>query len=82
MRKMSTRFTLAAVAVALLFALGMAACGDDDDDGGNGGGGGSGDGGGKTIALLLPETKTTRYEEKDRPLFTDKLKELCPDCIL
>ena len=37
-------------------------------------------GGGKTIALLLPETKTTRYEEKDRPLFEAKVKELCPDC--
>jgi D-xylose transport system substrate-binding protein len=67
--------------VAILFALGLAACGGDDDDKGTGGGGG-GDGGGgaKTIALLLPETKTTRYEEKDRPLFTAKVKELCPDC--
>jgi D-xylose transport system substrate-binding protein len=74
---------LAAVAVTLLLATGLAACGDDDDNG-NGGGGGGGDGGGsaKTVALLLPETKTTRYEEKDRPLFTDKLKELCPDCEL
>src|SRR5215212_7436261 len=71
--------TLAALAVAMLIAIGIAACGDDDD--GNGGGGGSGDsGGGKTIALLLPETKTTRYEEKDRPLFEAKVKELCPDC--
>ena len=33
-----------------------------------------------TIALLLPETKTTRYEEQDRPLFEAKVKELCPDC--
>jgi D-xylose transport system substrate-binding protein len=44
------------------------------------GGGGDGGGAAKTIALLLPETKTTRYEEKDRPLFTAKVKELCPDC--
>jgi D-xylose transport system substrate-binding protein len=35
--------------------------------------------GGK-IALLLPETKTTRYETADRPDFEAKLKELCPDC--
>ena len=47
---------------------------------GGGGGGGDSGGGGKTIALLLPETKTTRYEEKDRPLFEAKVKELCPDC--
>lgn len=35
--------------------------------------------GGK-IALLLPETKTTRYETADRPDFEAKMKELCPDC--
>ena len=83
---MKNRFsmsTLAALAVAVVFALGLAACGDDDDSGGGGGGGGDGGGGSaKTVALLLPETKTTRYEEKDRPLFTDKLKELCADCKL
>ena len=83
---MKNRFsmpTLTALAVGVVFALGLAACGDDDDSGGGGGGGGDGGGGSaKTVALLLPETKTTRYEEKDRPLFTDKLKELCPDCKL
>lgn len=34
----------------------------------------------KKIALLLPESKTARYESKDRPLFEAKLKSLCPDC--
>ena len=82
MKSRSSRSTFAAFAVAALFALGLVACGGDDDSSTSGGGGGGGDGGGggKTIALLLPETKTTRYEEKDRPLFTDKVKELCPDC--
>jgi D-xylose transport system substrate-binding protein len=80
MRVRSKQVTIAALAVAMLFALGLAACGDDDDDGGTSGGSGGEGGGGKTIALLLPETKTTRYEEKDRPLFTDKVKELCADC--
>ena len=70
---------LAAVAAALALSVGVAACGDDDDDGGNGGGGGGGDGGG-SIALLLPETKTTRYEEQDRPNFERRVKELCADC--
>ncbi len=32
------------------------------------------------IALLLPETKTTRYETADRPDFEAKIKELCPNC--
>ncbi|MEV4578122.1 sugar ABC transporter substrate-binding protein [Nonomuraea jabiensis] len=36
--------------------------------------------GGKTIALFLPESKTTRYEAFDRPLFEAKVKSLCPDC--
>ena len=35
-----------------------------------------------TVGLLLPETKTTRYEAFDHPLFEKKLKELCPDCKL
>ena len=37
-------------------------------------------GGGGKIALLLPETKTTRYEEQDRPNFERRVKELCADC--
>jgi len=35
--------------------------------------------GGLKIALLLPETKTARYETQDRPLFEAKVKELAPD---
>src|SRR4051812_45341727 len=66
----------AAVAVAVAsLSFTVAACG-------SGGGGGSSSGGGKTVALLLPETKTARYDSKDRPAFTAKLKELCSDCKL
>jgi D-xylose transport system substrate-binding protein len=36
--------------------------------------------GGKKIALLLPETKTARYESQDRPLFQAKLQQICSDC--
>ena len=32
------------------------------------------------IGLLLPESKTTRYETFDRPLIQAKLSELCPKC--
>jgi D-xylose transport system substrate-binding protein len=35
---------------------------------------------GTKIALLLPESKTARYESKDRPYFEAKVKALCPDC--
>jgi D-xylose transport system substrate-binding protein len=41
--------------------------------------GGGGGGGGK-IALLLPESKTSRYEAHDRPEFEAKVEELCSDC--
>jgi D-xylose transport system substrate-binding protein len=68
---------LVAAIAALALAVGIAACGDDDD-GDGGGGGGGGEGG--SIALLLPETKTTRYEEQDRPNFERRVKELCQDC--
>jgi D-xylose transport system substrate-binding protein len=40
----------------------------------------AGGGGDKKVALLLPESKTARYETQDRPLFEKRLKELCPDC--
>ena len=36
----------------------------------------------KKIALLLPETKTSRYESADRPFFESRLKKLCADCQL
>ena len=35
---------------------------------------------GAKIALLLPESKTSRYESHDRPHFERKVKELCADC--
>lgn len=71
MNRISRAAALTAVAVLSLGAL--AACGSNGDNGGSGGKG-------KTIALLLPETKTTRYEAFDKPLFVKKVKELCPDC--
>jgi D-xylose transport system substrate-binding protein len=80
-----TRGVTTAVAVVAL-AGGVAACGGNDNKssggGGGGGGGGAQGGGGKAakIALLLPETKTARYESQDRPNFERKVKELCSNC--
>ena len=77
------RLSLLAVVMALALAMAVAACGDDDDDdGGGGGGGGGGDAVSGKIALLLPESKTARYETHDKPGFERRLKELCPDCEL
>lgn len=75
--KMSHRVSLAAFSV---IAIGLVAAGC-------GGGGGSttsetggGGGGGGKIALLLPESKTSRYEAHDRPEFEENVKKLCPEC--
>jgi D-xylose transport system substrate-binding protein len=62
-----------AAVVSLLALAGLAAAGC-------GGGGGSGSGSGDTIALLLPENQTPRYEAHDRPDFTKKVKQLCSNC--
>jgi D-xylose transport system substrate-binding protein len=65
------------LAAALVAAALISGCG-------NGSGTGE-DSGGKddpTIALFLPESKTTRYEAFDRPLFEAKVKALCASCKL
>jgi D-xylose transport system substrate-binding protein len=54
--------------VAVMLILAAGGCGFSD--------GGSG----PTIALLLPETKTARYETHDRPHFTRTVRALCPRC--
>jgi D-xylose transport system substrate-binding protein len=83
----STKWVSVIAAAALTF--GVAACGSDDNDNNSGGGAStgsstaaSGNSGGKTgkIALLLPESKTARYESQDRPNFVNKMKELCSGC--
>ncbi|MFL5817255.1 MAG: sugar ABC transporter substrate-binding protein [Conexibacter sp.] len=82
MHTRSIRGALALAAAAALSVGGLAACGGGGDDNGStsatsGGGGASG-----TVALLLPENKTTRYEAEDRPLFTRALRRYCPNCKL
>ena len=84
---MNMRTILSVVAIGA-GALAIGACGDDDDSSTSTSGGGATqaatqEGGGSAsgkIALLLPESKTARYESQDRPGFENKMKELCPDC--
>jgi D-xylose transport system substrate-binding protein len=60
----------AAVAAAVLgAALAVSACG-----------GGGGGGKNATIALLLPESMTARYESQDKPHFESQVKKLCSGC--
>jgi D-xylose transport system substrate-binding protein len=65
----SKRFVVAAFLsfAAILLVVG---CGSSNDD----------SGGGPTIALLLPENQTPRYESADRPYFEEKVEDICPDC--
>ncbi|MHB8611683.1 MAG: substrate-binding domain-containing protein [Candidatus Dormibacteraceae bacterium] len=37
---------------------------------------------GKKIAFLLPDTQTARFESKDVPIFTAKVKSMCADCTV
>jgi D-xylose transport system substrate-binding protein len=73
MSKPRKRFAL--LAIALLATTGaLAACSPSGSDAGSTDGGGSADA--IKIGLLLPESKTARYEKFDRPLFEDKLTSL------
>ncbi len=68
LRRAATAVTAAAVLTLSLAACGEAGAGKEEkkDD--------------KTIGLLLPESKTTRYESFDYPLIKAKVTELCSDC--
>jgi D-xylose transport system substrate-binding protein len=81
MRARSTRLAGIALAAGLGLAS-LAACGSSDNSSSTGGTGDSAAGGGKKIALLLPETKTTRYETFDKPLFEEAVKAACADCTV
>jgi D-xylose transport system substrate-binding protein len=66
------RRAISALIAGGVLVLVVAACGSSDN---GGGGGGSG-----SIALLLPENTTARYESQDRPNFEKKVKALCSGC--
>ena len=67
-----------AAAAGLLTTLALAGCADVSAQPGSAGS--SGGAAGSTVAFLMPDTGSTRYELHDRPGFESKLKELCPDC--
>ncbi|MFJ4676993.1 MULTISPECIES: sugar ABC transporter substrate-binding protein [unclassified Kitasatospora] len=69
---------IAVAATAATLAVGLAACGSAKQSSGSSGSSGSANQAVK-IGLLLPESKTTRYEQFDRPLIEAKIKSLAPD---
>ena len=81
--KMHSRVPAGVLLATSLAAAALAAgCGSDDDSSDKGGTTASSSAAAKgaKIALLLPENKTARYENQDKPFFTAKVKELCPSC--
>src|SRR5881275_2516148 len=66
------------IAVVVIAAGAIAAgCGSSSSSSSSSSGGGSG-----TVALLLPENGTARYESHDHPDFQARLKQICPNCKL
>ncbi|WP_419818305.1 ABC transporter substrate-binding protein [Glaciibacter flavus] len=69
---------LAAILGSIAITAVLAACAPTGGSGGStGGSGGSASG---KVAFLMPDLASTRYEQQDSPLFTAKMKELCPAC--
>ena len=66
------RWTILSAVAVLATGFALAACG--------GGGGSATASGSESIALLLPESKTTRYEAQDRPHFEQEVNKLCSSC--
>ncbi|MBW8486580.1 sugar ABC transporter substrate-binding protein [Actinomadura parmotrematis] len=82
MRSRAYQGVAGALSLAAVLALGACGSAKESDNGsGSGSSGGSVDEGFK-IGLLLPETKTTRYEKFDRPYITQEIAKLCPKCTV
>jgi len=79
---MKLSISLVSISVVLVAAAAATGCKKGDKTGagtGSAAGAGSAAGGATgSIALLLPESQTTRYESADHPFFEAKFKQLCP----
>lgn len=68
------------VAAVAALALGVSACGKAKQADGKSGAGNVSVKDGFKVAILLPESKTARYEKFDRPYLQKDIKKLCPKC--
>jgi D-xylose transport system substrate-binding protein len=75
------RAAITGTAIAAV-AITVAACGSSSSTSSTSSGAATTSGNGPTVALLLPENQTARYETHDRPDFAAKLKQACPTCKL
>lgn len=78
MTVLSKKWVARAAVGGAVAVLALAGCADVSQEGSEGGA--SSNPAGSTVAFLMPDTGSTRYELRDRPGFENKLKELCPDC--
>src|SRR4051812_32271857 len=76
---MTSQWRRVLAACGLLLAMPAAACSSSDNNDNSTSGAVNVDNGFK-IGLLLPESKTTRYETFDKPYMEAKIKDLCPKC--
>jgi D-xylose transport system substrate-binding protein len=74
---MKLTISIVSMSAALMASAGACKKGNKEAGGAAGSSAGAGGAGG-SIALLLPESQTARYEAADRPFFEAKFKELCP----
>lgn len=76
MRSTATKAALIPIALAVVVG-GLAAC---STKGGSTSGGKSGSTKNATVAFLMPDEASTRYEQHDRPGFVQEMKTLCSGC--
>ncbi|MFE1646556.1 substrate-binding domain-containing protein [Microbacterium sp. P01] len=77
---MKSKTLVAAALGATAMIISLTACSGGTAGGGSTGGGEAASSG--TIAFLMPDLASTRYEQQDAPLFKEKVAELCPDCTV
>jgi D-xylose transport system substrate-binding protein len=78
---MGIRHLTSVLAIGLAGAV-LAACGAPGGGAGDAGASQEGGTAAARVALLLPESKTTRYEAADQPYFAQRVKQLCPECTV
>src|SRR3954465_6910729 len=78
MRLSNSLVSAVSISTALFATLAAAGCKQPSTEGAGGGSSGA-PGAGGSIALLLPESQTARYEAADRPFFEAKFRALCPN---
>ncbi|WP_037885231.1 sugar ABC transporter substrate-binding protein [Streptomyces viridochromogenes] len=72
MRTRARAWHAVAVLVAALMTLPLTACSNGDEAAADG----------FTVGLLLPSRALPRWEQSDKPLIEQRLKQLCPRCVM